>query len=189
MTEEHDRLRRHLRALAAVNRQLETQLRDVRPHGTPRASLASAWVEQLAFTARAAAPALVRRADGAMFVVEGPVRRAVPSGLIAAAIADHFGDPRDARGDELERCSEGPPVEVLEGPRGAPFVVVGGRRLPLRGLPLPHPVTAEEMQSFPEGPELNVAAANVARSRFEEALSGRYQLRRVLRKLGLRRRG
>jgi hypothetical protein len=35
------------------------------------------------------------------------------------------------------------------------------------------------VQVFPESDELNVSAANIARSRFDEAASGRYQVSRV----------
>jgi hypothetical protein len=63
----------------------------------------------------------------------------------------------------------GVPVEVLEGPSGPAFVIVGGTRCSLRGLPLPHPVSAEEMQRFPEGEGLDLATANVSRARYEEA--------------------
>jgi hypothetical protein len=178
MTTEEERLRRHVQALAAANHELGEKLA-AGATTARRAGRAGAWVEELAFSGTAAAPVLVGRADGATFLLEGPVRRAVPSGLLAAAIAEAVGPVRPAADGELDQRREGPPVEVLEGPGGAPFVVVGGRRLPIRGLPLPHPVTADEMQSFPEGPEINVAAANVARARLEEALGLRYQLTRV----------
>jgi len=54
---------------------------------------------------------------------------------------------------------DGPPVEVLEGPDGPPFVVVGGQRLAVRGLPLPHPVGAEVRDSFPSGGEIDLRPA------------------------------
>ena len=88
---------------------------------------------------------------------------------------------------ELGGWGESAPVEVLEGPKGSPFVIVGGKRWPVRGLPLPHPVSAELMQLFPEGVELNVAASNVSRTQFERAVTGRYHVDRV--KALLRRQG
>ena len=63
---------------------------------------------------------------------------------------------------DVERWSLGPPVEVLEAGTGAAFLVVGGRRLPLRGLPLPYLVSTNDMLLFPEGQELNVAAPRAA---------------------------
>ena len=195
---ETQRLRRHLRAMSAVNRSLHAQLEgrsvrvggsseagegdllsraDVRQASLParRASAASAWVEQLQVTSGGGEPYLVR-SSRAVFVIEGRYGREVSSGLLAAALAEHLGEPRDIGDEELERLAEGATVELLEGPRGRPFVVVGGQRLSIRGLPLPYPVSAEEMQVFPEGPELNVASANVARAKFQDAYSGRYQL-------------
>jgi len=80
---------------------------------------------------------------------------------------------------EFDRWTDGVPLEVLEGPQGPPFVVVGGRRLPLRGMPLPYPVSGEHMQLFPQGPAINVGSANVSRARFRHAMYGRYQVERL----------
>ena len=195
--EETQRLRRHLRAMSAVNRSLHAQLEgrsvhvvgpseaegdllartDVHQAALPprRLMTASAWVEQLQVTSGGGEPYLVWR-SGAVFLVEGRYGREVRSGLLTAALSEYLGEPRDITEEELEGLDEGVPVELLEGPRGRPFVVVGGQRLSIRGLPLPYPVSTEEMQLFPEGPELNVASANVPRAKFEGAYSGRYQL-------------
>ena len=51
---------------------------------------------------------------------------------------------------------------MLEAGTGPAFVVVGGRRLPLRSLPLPYLVSTDDMLLFPEGEELNVAAPRPA---------------------------
>jgi hypothetical protein len=183
-TPDVERLRRHLRAMGAVNRQLHAQLEGgtVRlaegagapqddPLATPdgldggmaaitvrRASVASAWLEQLQLQG-GGKPSLVRTPKRGMFVVEGTLRREIKSGLIFLALARAFGEPRQMRESELERLEEGPPVEVLEGGTGPAFVVVGGRRWPIRGLPLPYLVSTREMLSVPEAEELNVAAA------------------------------
>jgi hypothetical protein len=45
----------------------------------------------------------------------------------------------------------------MEGASGPPFVIVGSRRWPIRGLPLPYLVTNEDMHRFPEARELNIA--------------------------------
>lgn len=197
--EDSQRLQRHVRAMGAVNRSLHAQLgggsvhavgpsgigegdllasADLRrgPLTIRRVATASAWVEQLQLTSGAGEPLLVRSPSGAAFIVEGRCRREVQSGLLAAALSEELGQPRDMREEELESLDEGVPVEVLEGPKGRPFVVVGGRRISIRGLPLPYPVSNEEMQLFPAGAEVNVAAANVPRAKFEGAFSGRYQL-------------
>jgi len=203
-TEENEmqRMQRHLRAMSAVNRSLHAQLEgtlgagigstgirdgdllattDVRrsPLALRRASTASAWVQQLQLTSGGGEAFLARGPNGAVFVVEGRYRREVSSGLLAAALSENLGEPREMNDGDLERLDEGVPVEVLEGPSGRPFVIVAGRRISLRGLPLPHPVSSEQMQLFPAGEEVNVAAANVARARFEQAFSGRYQIERA----------
>ena len=141
-----------------------------------RGAQAESWLGQLP-AASGIEPFLARRSSGDVCVVEGSVRREVPSGLLQAALAAVLGRPRDVADDELRRLDEGPPVEIFEAPRGKPFVVVGGRRMSVRALPLPHPVSTDAMQRFPEGSDLNVAETNVARAEFEEALSGKYQIK------------
>ena len=60
---------------------------------------------------------------------------------------------------------EGPPVEILEARTGQPFVVIAGVRVPIRNLPLPHPVGASTLDGLPEGPPLDVARAGRAAPR------------------------
>ena len=104
-----------------------------------------------------------------MHVVEDRTRRLVRSGLIGAALEQSIGPVRDASAEELDRWSEGDPVDVLELPGEPPFVVIGGVRRPLRGLPVPRRVDAARLATFPQGPQLDVAAANVPRSRYQRA--------------------
>jgi hypothetical protein len=104
-----------------------------------------------------------------MHVVEGGSRRIIRSGLIGAALEQAMGPVREVSTEELDRWAEGDPVEVLELPGEAPFVVVGGVRRPLRGFPVPHPVEDAGLAGFPQGPQLDVASANVARSRYQRA--------------------
>ncbi|HYL51437.1 MAG TPA: hypothetical protein VEZ15_05665 [Acidimicrobiia bacterium] len=131
-TPDVERLRRHLRAMSAVNRQLHAQLeggtvriaegagaRQDDPLGTPegldggigaitvrRTSVASAWLEQLQLQG-GGKPSLVRSPKRGMFVVEGTLRRQIKSGLIFLALARVFGEPRQMRDAELERLEEG----------------------------------------------------------------------------------
>jgi hypothetical protein len=156
MTNEAQRMRRHLRALATVNRQLQAQLETT--GANPRSSVASTWVEMLHENTEASSPYLVRRSNGTKFLIEGSYRRDIRSGQLAAALAQLLGEHRDATDEEVDGWIEGPPVEIMESPRGAPFIVVGGHRLPIRGLPLPYPVTVAEMESFPQGSEINLGA-------------------------------
>ena len=178
------RLRRHLRALSAVNRQLHAQLESGVPRGTAaprddllatidgveprfgplkvrRSSAGAGLVEQLQLRGGAKDPFLVRSERGA-FVIEGPLRREVKAGLLFAALARIL-PQREVSESDLDHLEEGAPVEVLEGPAGPAFIVVGGRRLPLRGLPLPHAVSADAVLSFPEGAELRVSGQTAPR--------------------------
>jgi hypothetical protein len=206
MSEVVDRLQRQLRAMGAMNRQLQAQLGGggigtwrstsdqgdgdllmtagssgfgASAAGARRAATAGSWLEQLAADTEEGTPHLVRRTNGRAYLIEGGYRREIRSGVIAAALEEKLGRPRRVKNSDFDRWTDGVPVEVLEGPQGAPFVVVGGRRLPLRGMPLPYPVSGEQMALLPQGPEINVGQANVSRARFREAMYGRYQMERV----------
>jgi hypothetical protein len=179
VNDETDRLRRELRAMAAVNRQLHAQLEEpVGARRDRRSSVGIGWIEQLA-TLGSSEASLVRADNGAIYVIEESRKRPVRSGLVAAAIEEVLGASRDANQTEIDGYAEGVPVELFEGSTGAPFVVVGGKRHSIRGLPLPYPVDNRHASEFPEGDEMNVAAANVSRRRFEQAASGQLQLTRM----------
>jgi hypothetical protein len=204
MSEIEQRLQRHVRAMGAVNRQLQAQLEGGRTWtpspgqgdadlltsaiatssgasvaGGRRAGTADAWLEELAVSTEGRKPFLFRLANGRTFLVEGGYRREVPSGLLVAALERMLGRSHEVSNDEADRWTDGVPVEVFEGPQGPPFVVVSGKRLPVRGLPLPYPVGADQMQLFPQGRGLNIAEANVSRSQLHRALYGRYQIDRA----------
>lgn len=177
------RLRRQLRAMAAVNEHLRVQLDALRAAAadtapeTPRpaarlrsaarrAEIAAGWTPSLVADAperRGQDPVVVTRADRALYVIEGDIRRRLAITLLAPALEQVYGARRPISDDDFEQLAEGPPVEVLEGPTGAPFVVVGGRRLGLRGLGLPHGVDQTVVDALPEGPQLDVSGAVVAR--------------------------
>jgi hypothetical protein len=175
---ETDRLRRHLRAMSAVNRQLQAQIDggavrfvsaggaddrsgdiDVRGAGlrVRRVPDGSMWLEQLRIHGSSVPPFLAHAPRRGVFVVEGTVCRRVDSGLLYAALKRVLGDARDVSDSEVDGLTEGPPVEVFEASSGPPFLVVGGRRLAVHGLPLPYPVSTDEMMLFPEGEKLDVA--------------------------------
>ncbi len=170
---ELDRLRRQLRAQSVVNRQLYAQLDggSVRvasaagaAEGTgksltvPRVTEGGSWLEQLQMHG-GGKPFLVQTPTQGSYVIDGDLRRQVKAGMLFTALASVIGSPRDVADEELRRWSPGPPVEVFESGSGPAFLVVGGRRLPLRGLPLPYLVSNDDMLLFPEGEELNVAAS------------------------------
>jgi hypothetical protein len=183
---ENERLKRHLRAMSAVNRQLQAQLDGGTVTGVGaagasssddlltsagadgrrrtltirRAGTASAWLDQLRIQGSSGALYLVRAPNGYAYLIEGTMRRRIKAGLLTAALRHALGPARDVSDAEVDGWSEGPPVEVLEGGTGPAFVIMGGRRLPLRGLPLPYPVSTDEMLQFPTGEELNVSTTS-----------------------------
>lgn len=205
MKTDEDRLRRRLRALTAVNRQLQAQLegnggraiapapgarRELADVLTPvsaprtkvrRSTVGDEWLEQLAARSPATTPTLRRHPDGATYVIEGDGKRRIRSGLLVAALEERLGPRIDATADELDAWEEGAPVEALEGPTGPPFLVVGGEQIPLRGLPLTHPVSAESVALFDAGPELNISPSGLARARVRNTLSIRHVVGRVQR--------
>jgi hypothetical protein len=178
-THDADRTRRQMRALAAVNRQLHSQLeggtmRVARGagaqhnellgvdgteygHAGARRVAAADWLNQLELQGGSDAR-LVRAPKRGVFVLEGSLRRQVKAGMVTIALARFLGEPRDIAPAELDRFREGPPVEVMEADSGPAFVIVGGRRWPIRGLPLPYRISNEEMHRFPEARELNIAS-------------------------------
>lgn len=172
---ELERLRRQLRAQSAVNRQLHAQLdggsvriasrRGAGSGGAGstlnlrRVTEGGSWLEQLQIH-RGGQPFLVQTPTQGMYAIDGDLRRQVKAGMLFAALTRVLGKPRQISDHDLERWSTGPPVEVLESDSGPAFLVIGGRRLPLRGLPLPYLVSKEDMLLFPEGEELNIAASS-----------------------------
>jgi hypothetical protein len=175
-----EQLRRQLRAMAAVNQQLHAQLEGqmVRSVGRAgahggdllgdsdmfsgmvlnarRVGIASGWLQQLQVNAGGDVY-LARTPSREVFLVEGTLRRAVKAGLIVSALAKAIGPVREVGQSDLNHFGVGPPVEVVEGTSGPAFVVVGGRRLPIRGLPLPYPVSNDDLSVFPMGEELNMS--------------------------------
>jgi hypothetical protein len=165
-------------AAANVGRRRTTVTQAAQPL-TPTNGKASGWMETLQKNTSTETPYLVRKPNGKVFLIEGSDRRAVKSGLLAAALERDLGAARVVTGDELQNWTPSVPVEVFEAPEAAPFVVVGGQRLPVRGLPPFNAVSAIDLDRFPKGKPLNVASANVPRSRYEAAISGRYQIQRL----------
>jgi hypothetical protein len=152
-SDDDERLRRYLRALSAVNWQLQAQLETGAVH-----SQAGIWLEQLQVSG-GGDPFLVRSAERGMFLIEAGMRRSIKAGLLFGALTHAFA-LHGMTEAELDALDEGPPVEVLRGPSGPAFIVAGGRRFSLRGLPLPYAVSADEMARFPEARELRVGTAS-----------------------------
>jgi GT2 family glycosyltransferase len=103
------------------------------------------------------APSLVRDGAGKVYVVEGGRRRRVPGALLLPALERAFGAIRDVSDAELASWDEGVPVEVLEAPSAPPFVVIGGERRSVKGLPLPHLIDDDVVLRLPKGGTLDLS--------------------------------
>lgn len=99
---------------------------------------------------------LVSDPDGAVFVVEDGARRRVSSALLVPPLERALGRAEPISAAELSALSDGVPVEVLEAPSAPPFVVVGGQRRSVRGLPVPHAVSDVLVVSLPKGDTLDI---------------------------------
>ena len=167
-TDEIERLHRQLRAMSVVNRQLHAQLEMVTSSASAkprRGGSADQWLAELSSRPRPDIVEVVATEGGAIWVREGDMRRQLKAGLLAPALEEHLGPRRFVDDAELERWTVGPPMEPLEAPSGPSFLLVGGQRLSLRGLPAPYPVGQDRASRLPQGPELNVMAAWQQRQR------------------------
>ena len=152
-----------------------------------RAQRGATWIDELAIKGRAGNPHLVRSRSGRVYLVEGPNARPVPSGIIAHGLERSFGATRDAPDSEMSGFAPGVPVEVFEGDDGHAFLVIGGERWRLKGLPLSHHVDPRHEAMLARGSTIDLSAANVSSRRLTEALSWRFQLERI--RATVRRRG
>lgn len=193
-----DVLLRRLRASAVVNAQLHAQLRNATPapsgNGTTalpapkvrRGGVGDDWLEDL-LDAGAGDPRLVT-SQGAIWLVEGDLRRPVRAGQIIDLLVAELGDPAEVESEAVQRWEamvEGPPVEVMEAPSGAPFIVVAGTRHDLRGVLVTYPVAEHLAAGLPVGKELRLgvraAQPEVEVRPHQPTTSLRRQLRRVRR--------
>jgi hypothetical protein len=153
-----------------------------------RARAARTWIPEVPKSASERAPYLVVDRAGHVFVIERSRRRPVSSSVLAAALEVRFGPPERVEQDRLERWPEGAPVEVLEGRRGAPVLVVGGERLPVRGLPLPYPVRQGVIDRLPQGEAIDLGRALVGRRQYDEVRARATDLAELTSPSGLARR-
>src|SRR5690606_6842897 len=114
-----------------------------------RALAAQEWRAELGKEV-SSAPTLVSDPEGKVYVVEDGRRRRVSAGLLVPALERALGPVRAVSEAELASWTEGVPVEVLEAPSAPPFVVIGGERRSLRGLPLPHTVDEGLLTALPK---------------------------------------
>lgn len=153
-----------------------------------RARTARAWISEVPKSASERAPMLVVDRSGHVFVIERSRRRPVSSPVLASALEMRFGPAQLVDQDGLERWAEGAPVEVLEGRRGAPVVVLGGERLPVRGLPLPFPVRQAVIDRLPEGEAIDLGKALVGRRQYDQVQKRAADLAELTTPSGLARR-
>lgn len=197
-TDLDDRLRRQLRAMAAVNRQLHDQIAEsagapgpVSGANVPASTTHPDRTEVPPMSSPSGStgtPYLTRRSDGVVFLVDGDGRRKVRSGLLAAALQLAFGSPKPEGDEAYGAPGDVPELEILRGPSGDPFVLIDGTRRVLKGLPVPRTLTSAEVERHPMGPALDLGRAVVARSSPGGADGARVrgEVRRVLR--GVKRR-
>lgn len=168
-------LLRRLRASAMVNAQLHAQLRNATAAPSPVASGGAAadpvrrggvgdgWIEEVLDAGTTGVqPRLVATSDGATWLVEADLRRQVRAGQLVQALTGELGAPEalDKGSEEaFLRQPEGPAVEVLEAPSGAPFLVVAGARRDLRGVLVTYPVSEQAAAALAAGGELSLGGA------------------------------
>lgn len=191
--EEIERLRRELRAVAAVNRQLRSELDGstqraiAPPDGRAPSTQATrdpegAGAFKSAITGGGPASSGVDRIEvvqdpaGTVHLVEGSNVHRIGSNVIAAALEEVFGFRRPVTTDELSRYVPAPTIEVYCNEAGRTFVVVAGRRLPVEGLPVVRDAPPGLEATLDAGPKLNVNHSIVARSLYMRALRGQQQL-------------
>lgn len=80
-------------------------------------------------------PRLVCEADGTWFLVEGSVRRYIGSGIIVQALKKALGAPVPMPSEELGTYRRVDALCVVAGPDGSQQLIVGGKRILLRGFP------------------------------------------------------
>ncbi len=117
----------------------------------------SAWPAELAAGATGT-PVLVERADGHTVVVEAGTTRMVNPPVLAIALAQVL-DHADIPEDELRSLPKGPAVTALKATGEPAFVVVGGRRHAIGGLPITRHIDADRYAQFPEGQGLDLLRA------------------------------
>lgn len=175
------RLRREMRALAVVNRQLQADLegRGLVAVAAPRERIETpppagapvsaglgpfrSVITQVRGGEGPGAPVRLVTNGGRTFLVEGRTARPVPSSLVAAVLEEVVGSGAPIDDAALGVLAEGDDVEVLQGPGGHPFVAVAGRRVTVRGWPRLQRVAADVVDALDDGEEVDVARLVAAR--------------------------
>lgn len=126
------------RATAALALAYESQaeITGVQGASAPATQAGDALVAQYLATAdtSGASPRLVCDEDGKWFLVEGQVRRYIPSGIIVWALEQAIGAPVSMASDELATYERVDSLSVISCP-DSNQLIVGGKRIRLRGFP------------------------------------------------------
>ena len=194
MTDDLDRLRRELRAMSAVNRQLRAEL-----DGSAQRAISPPEGNQPTVRARAGSPdeagafkssitgggpsssgvdqvEVVRGPTGVVYLVEGGNIRRIGSNVVAAALEEVFGPRRLITVEESARYATGPTIDVYCNESGRFFVSAAGRRMSIEGLPVVRDAPPGLEASLDAGPTLNLNHSVVSRSLYSSAMRGQRQL-------------
>jgi predicted O-methyltransferase YrrM len=106
------------------------------------------WIAQLREYVATEQPRLVQTQTGTIYLFEAGMKRHVTTWLIVRALEDLFGPLTKSKGS-LDQFGDGPPVEILADTDGRLYLIAGGQRYPVRGLPVPLAASPERLALFP----------------------------------------
>ena len=204
------RLQREIRALAAVNRQLQMEVEGrgasaLSPPGEHRADQARAGASRLGDLGPFRSAITEVRWGGTSpgelvrvvacanrhYLIEGNVARPVSSTVVLALVESALGGAVAMSADELAELVEGEPVTLSQTPTSPPFLVVSGLRIDVRGWPKVNKVPASVLDALATGPEVDAAKVitqgrspghNSSRSQTLGATGASERLRRLARR-------
>ena len=148
--EEHADLIRHYQSTIIPRLSIEFMRANGRPSDQQREQQRSnLMLAQLRGKGLEEQPQLFRLPSGKIYLIEAGMKRHVPSLLIVHALQRLF-ETVAASEHDLEAYEEGPPVDILSDETGHRYLIAGGMRYPVRGLPVPRPASSEHLTCFPE---------------------------------------
>ncbi|MFT4037600.1 MAG: hypothetical protein QM692_05420 [Thermomicrobiales bacterium] len=106
------------------------------------------WLAQLRTQPPGVTPRLRRAPDGAVYLLDGALKRHVATWLIARALEDLFG-PIELD-EDLAAYAAGPPANLLSDADGRIWLVAGRQRYLVRAFPVPSAAGTDQLAAFPE---------------------------------------
>ena len=106
------------------------------------------WLAQLRNQRNLEPPRLVRSASGGIYLIDGQFKRHVPTWLVVRALEDLYGATEPAN-DELAAYEDGPPVGMIANADGHVYLIAGGQRHVVRGLPVPLAASTDQLDKIP----------------------------------------